>query len=123
MTYTDRRHINKRSTSKHTRRGLLFAGTVLLLLLLVSGPLSMFFFGNSAMAQAGQNLSEIQYKVVEIHKGDSLWSIARENMGPGYSDIYEYIRDIRSCNQLETDYITSGNYLMIPYYEIEGTEP
>ena len=99
------------------RRGFLAAAAVLLLLILACGPASTVFFGNRTNAQAEEALSEVQYKIIEIKKGDSLWSIARDNMNPGYKDIYNYIQDIKECNQLDQESITAGNYLMIPYYE------
>ncbi|MCD8020437.1 MAG: LysM peptidoglycan-binding domain-containing protein [Clostridiales bacterium] len=73
--------------------------------------------GGSFVVEANQPLSDVKYKVVEIEYGDSLWSIAKDNMTPGFSDIYEYIDEIKRCNQLNSDHITSGGYLMIPYYE------
>ena len=55
--------------------------------------------------------------IYAVQPKDSLWSIAKENMNPGFDDIYDYIHEVRRCNQLSTDQITAGNYLMIPYYE------
>lgn len=103
--------------------GVLFAVAVMgLILFLVFGPMSRIFFPGSSVVEANQNLGEVQYKVVEIHQGDSLWSIARENMTPGYSNIYQYMDEIKECNQLGTNDITSGAYLMIPYYEAQPIE-
>lgn len=83
--------------------------------------LCMIFFlvlhTSRTVVNADENLSEIQYREVEIQSGDSLWSIAKENMNPGFSDIYEYIHEIKTCNNLASDKITSGCYLVVPYYE------
>ena len=80
-----------------------------------------FFSGilpsGASVVEANQQLGDIQYKIIEIQTGDSLWSIAEENMNPGFDDIYDYIHEVKRCNQLCTDEITAGNYLMIPYYE------
>ena len=67
---------------------------------------------------AEENLSDLQYKIVEIQEGDSLWSIAKENMNPGFHDVNEYIEEVMVCNQLSSDKIYAGSYLMIPYYEV-----
>lgn len=96
--------------------------TVLVLLFIAAGPVSSLFSNGAAVAQAGRNYGEIQYRIIEIRKGDSLWSIANENISPGFSDIYTYINEIKSCNQLQTDDITSGSYLMIPFYEPESSD-
>lgn len=95
---------------------------VLLLLFLFTGPVSRLFSGASSVAAAKQRLSEEQYKIIEVKKGDSLWSIARDNMSPGYSGIRSYMREIKKCNQLDSDHIVSGTYLMLPYYEIVGSD-
>jgi len=87
--------------------------------------LSVVVFGSyrilnprTAVVYAEEPLSELQYKIIEINEGDSLWSIAEENMSPGFHDIRDYIQEIRDCNQLSTDQIYAGSYLMLPYYEI-----
>lgn len=95
---------------------------VLLLLFLLTGPVSRLFSGSSSMAAAKQRLSEEQYKIIEVKKGDSLWSIARDNISPGYSGIRSYIREIKKCNQLDSDNVVSGTYLMLPYYELEDSD-
>ena len=61
---------------------------------------------------------ELSYKIVEIQKGDTLWSIAKENY-EGFPNIKCYIKELKLCNQLKTDRITTGKYLVVPYYEIK----
>jgi hypothetical protein len=95
---------------------------IVVLLLIISGPVTGIFFKSKAAVEPELALSEIQYKIIEIEKGDSLWSIANDNMGPGYDDINVYIKDIKECNQLDSSNIRAGNYLMLPYYELETTE-
>ncbi|MDO5146861.1 MAG: LysM peptidoglycan-binding domain-containing protein [Eubacteriales bacterium] len=89
----------------------------LLFLLFFVAVFSLRFGSNVSVVKADQKIGEIQYKVIEIQRGDSLWSIAEENMTPGFSDIPTYINEIKRCNQLDSDRITSGHYLMIPYYD------
>ena len=115
-----------RTSSRSERTGrssfFSFAAAFLLIALLVVGPFSGLFRPESSEVNANQHLSEIQYKVVQIQQGDSLWTIAKNNMNPGFSDIRQYIREIKSCNQLEDDSITAGKYLMIPYYTVLPTD-
>ena len=40
------------------------------------------------------------YTSIPIGKGDTLWSIAVENITPEYAGIEEYIQEIRSLNHL-----------------------
>ena len=74
--------------------------------------------------KAQEPISDIQYKVVEVKDGDSLWSIAKENMSAkedysGFTDIYQYIHEIKKCNNMKSDQVNAGCYLMIPYYDIK----
>ena len=38
-------------------------------------------------------------------------------MGPGWSDIREYVYEVEVLNGIEGDNLTAGNYLQLPYYE------
>lgn len=99
-------------------RKLIVLAVIFVLVLLVGfGPLSGIMQSGSSVVEANHQLTDMRYKVVQIEEGDSLWSIAQDNMDPGFSDIHEYIREVRRCNQLDSDTITAGNYLMVPYYE------
>ena len=96
------------------------AGVVTVLLLILNlSPLSWPWNSRSTVVEAQERLSDVHYKEIEIQPGDSLWSIAKENLGPGYDDIYEYIDDIAECNNLHSDRINAGGYLIVPYYEYE----
>ena len=114
-------------TKRQNREVLQADRKKLLLLAVISAMLLMtgicIFSGTSlagsSVVEANQQLGEVQYKVIEIESGDSLWDIAEENMNPGFDSIFDYIREIKRCNQLQSDRITSGSYLMIPYYEVE----
>ena len=58
------------------------------------------------------------YKSVLIDSGDTLWSIAVENKTPG-TDTEDVVEEIKKINGLHSDGITSGNYLIVPYYSKE----
>ena len=100
-----------------SRRLLLLFIISILLLLVGVGFFSGMMPSGVSVVEANQQMGDVQYKVIEIQKGDSLWSIAEDHMNPGFDDIYDYIRELKRCNQLDSDKITAGNYLMIPYYE------
>ncbi|WOO37001.1 LysM peptidoglycan-binding domain-containing protein [Anaerocolumna sp. AGMB13020] len=53
---------------------------------------------------------------IQIEKGDTLWSIASQYITDDYSDMNEYIKEIKKTNGLTTDTIHEGKYLVIPYY-------
>lgn len=53
---------------------------------------------------------------LEIENGDTIWDIAKENITEEYDSINDYIKEIKQCNNLSSDRITAGHYLLIPYY-------
>ncbi|MDO5293028.1 MAG: LysM peptidoglycan-binding domain-containing protein [bacterium] len=59
---------------------------------------------------------EQQVKSIQIQEGDSLWSIAKENFSSEYDSIDQYVKDIKECNNISSDTIHAGKYLIIPYY-------
>ena len=106
-----------RSPQKMISAGRLSVMASVILLLLTMSLFLRIFTGTGTDVRAGIPLSEVQYKVVEIKYGDTLWSIAKNNMNPGYNSIKDYISDIKDCNQMSSDNLTTGGYLMLPYYE------
>ena len=66
---------------------------------------------------SANNDSVIRYQTVEIQKGDTLWSIAKEDYEEPCGDIRDYIDQIKECNNLDSsDRITEGCYLCVPVY-------
>lgn len=57
-----------------------------------------------------------------VEDGDTLTSIAEKYMTEEYSDVSEYVKEVKSINNLGTDVIYHGNYLIIPYYTDEELE-
>lgn len=58
------------------------------------------------------------YKSIEITSGETLWSIAKENMTEEYTSVYEYIEEVMEMNNLESDQIHEGQYLTVAYYDV-----
>ena len=55
------------------------------------------------------------YESIQIHDGDTLWSLAKEYNTSELS-INDYVKEIKELNNLSSDYINDGNYLIIPVY-------
>lgn len=55
-------------------------------------------------------------KTIRIEPGDSLWSIAKTYYTPECGTLKEYIKEIQICNQLSTETIHAGRYLVVPHY-------
>ena len=104
----------KRQRELREKRPFFITGAVLIISLL--SVCFFLYFGDRVVKAA----NDIQYKVVEIKNGDSLWSIAKENMDntndSGFINIYQYIHEIKRCNNMKSNQINAGCYLMVPYY-------
>ena len=116
---TGYKHVKRsvRSPRKMISAGKLSVMAAVIFLLLTMSLVLRIFMGPETNVRSRIPLSEVQYKVVEINYGDTLWSIAKNNMNPGYTSIKDYISDIKECNQMSSDQLNTGGYLMIPYYE------
>ena len=57
-----------------------------------------------------------------IEEGDTLWSIASQNLNDVNINITisAYIKEIMKMNGLQSDRITAGMYLVIPYYSSDN---
>ena len=109
----------KRQRELREKRPFFITGAVLIVSLLCI--CFFLYFGNSVV-KAQEPTTDIQYKVVEVKTGDSLWSIAKENMSDesnysAFTDIYQYIHEIKKCNNMKSNQINAGCYLMVPYYK------
>lgn len=107
----------KRQRELREKRPFFITGAVLIISLL---SVCFFLYFGDRVVKAQESANDIQYKVVEIKDGDSLWSIAKENMDntndSGFINIYQYIHEIERCNNMKSNQVNAGCYLMVPYY-------
>ena len=107
----------KRQRELREKRPFFITGAVLIISLL---SVCFFLYFGDRVVKAQESANDIQYKVVEIKDGDSLWSIDKENMDntnhSGFINIYQYIHEIKRCNNMKSNQINAGCYLMVPYY-------
>ena len=107
----------KRQRELREKRPFFITGAVLIISLL---SVCFFLYFGDRVVKAQESANDIQYKVVEIKDGDSLWSIAKENMDntndSGFINIYQYIHEIKRCNNMKSNQLNAGCYLMLPYY-------
>lgn len=64
-----------------------------------------------------QEASNIEYTSIEIQLNDTLWDIAQAYCDTDIESIHEYIDNIKEINNLSSDNITSGNYIIIYEYK------
>ena len=107
----------KRQRELREKRPFFITGAVLIISLL---SVCFFLYFGDRVVKAQESAKDIQYKVVESKDGDSLWSIAKENMDntndSGFINIYQYIHEIKRCNNMKSNQVNAGCYLMVPYY-------
>lgn len=107
----------KRQRELREKRPFFITEAVLIISLL---SVCFFLYFGDRVVKAQESANDIQYKVVEIKDGDSLWSIAKENMDntndSGFINIYQYIHEIKRCNNMKSNQVNAGCYLMVPYY-------
>ena len=111
-----------RSRAKRMKRQKQVKKNIILLLLstIVISAFMVFFASMSIQASdMDHKVSYKYYKSIMISQGDTLWSIAEENMDEHYSTTREYIDEVKRMNSLTSDQIQSGSYLIIPYFSTE----
>jgi hypothetical protein len=72
---------------------------------------------NSVASASGMKEEKLVMKI-QIQEGDTLWDIASDNMSDHYDSINDYIHEIKECNSLISDTIHEGQFLIIPYYDV-----
>ena len=107
------RDIMKKLFMKKENKGFLCLSTVLIICFLAL--CSLLFYSNTVNAKEPSN-SIKQYTSIYIEPGDTLTSIAKEYQTEEYSNLLEYIEEIKYVNNLHSDKITAGCYLLIPHY-------
>lgn len=110
---------NRIRRQKEMRRHFLMFIMTFCLVFLFSVSISSFL----SKAKDGSEESYYKcYKSITISKEDTLWSIAQEYMDEDhYASIEDYIREVKQTNRLDSNVITYGTYLIIPYYTNEYT--
>ena len=60
------------------------------------------------------------YKSVMVQSGDTLWSIADKYMDDiEYIDERDFIKEVKSINHMDSDNISYGTYIIVPYFVYE----
>ena len=108
-------------TSRNTkRRREVLRNRIIMFLLALSIAAGIGIFGTSSLVDAHDNSglvsSDIKcYKSIELQEGDTLWNIAETYMDDSYDSINDYISELKKINNLDSDEIHEGHYLMVAY--------
>lgn len=55
-------------------------------------------------------------QTVKIERGDSIWALAKEYYTEDWGDMRDFVEQIKKSNNLSSDEIHAGNYIVIPHY-------
>ena len=90
---------------------------VMTICLIVTCTISMSGFRSNAKDDSTA-VSYKYYKSITVANNDTLWSIAETYMDEQHYDcINDYIEEVKHMNDLTSDVIHYGEYLIIPYYD------
>lgn len=90
------------------KRFIIFLSTVLTIILLF---ISIHFKGNKAYSTKYNYKGN--YVQLKIKQGDTIWSIAIENMPKNY-DVRKMVYDIKQLNNIDDAQIQPGDLIKIP---------
>lgn len=88
----------------------------ILVVALVVAMAVLIFQKNNSIKVSAQSDKELYYKSIQVREGDTLWSIAEENMTDEWNSTRSYVDAIKKLNQKNSDSIYAGMYISIPYY-------
>lgn len=80
---------------------------------------SSIFILSDAKTVKASNQNKKYFTSIQVEDGDTLWSIAEEYMTDEYASTASYIAEVKKMNNISSDQITSGCYLLVPYYAEE----
>ena len=113
MTYSSykTRTLRQRQINRQYRH-LIFVLVGIILFLMV-----LLFTSQNSVAQADEMVIET-YRSEVIQPGDTLWSLAEAYRLPDMP-VEEYIKEVRRINQMNSNELVSGEYLILPIYMYE----
>lgn len=83
--------------------------------------IALSVFSLSAKAKSTQGADDYKYYTSHmIMPGESLWSIAQENIDHvHYESVQDYINEIKFINGITNSELKIGDYILIPYFSNE----
>ena len=117
MAYT--RTIHKKHTAQRKSRRLHIRTALIILICLLGLILTFAFCTNTSASPESTAAKNKYYTCIDIEQGDTMWEIADRFFTEEYSDYNEYIAEVMSINNLNSEHIRSGIKLCVPYYAEE----
>ena len=115
--YTTKAMLHRQKRQQQVKRNIM----TLIISALAIISLSILLISFSTEANDMEHQPSYKYfKSVEVAKGDTLWSIAKDNIDyEYYNNTYDYVNEVKRMNSLTSDRIVAGSYIIVPYYSSE----
>lgn len=112
-----RNYKRKLRRQKEIRRNVILAVAAAVLVILFA----LSFHTLTSFAEDAGSVTNYKYFTsIQVEKGDTLWSIAEEYADDvHYDSRNDYIIEVMAMNNMSSDELKSGQYLLIPYYSSE----
>lgn len=88
---------------------------LMMFMIIMCFMIEALFIGSRSVVDA-KDSREKRFTSIQVKKGDSLWSIAKERISDEYESIDEYIDEVCQTNHIYDQTITEDMYLVVPYY-------
>lgn len=115
MDYSTRSQQRVIQRRKQVRIQRIVIGAVIVIAVVI---LSIIFGSKFAYADSSDPgmTSQKYFKSITIESGDTLTSIASENISSEYKNVQQYINEVKRMNYMLDDEINVGDSLIVPYY-------
>ncbi len=98
---------------RHYRKSFLHKSLILTIISLVI----LCFVTTAKAANKNNNVDRVfACTSIEIEENDTLWDIASRYYTNEYKSVSAYVKEIKKANNLQSDEIHAGNYIIVPYY-------
>lgn len=90
---------------------------MMMIFIVFAAGFTRFIEKTSFDASAAEMNVPTGYRSYVIQSGDSLWSIAKDNLPEAEENITEFVKELKSINRLQSDYIYDGQLIAVPCYQ------
>ncbi len=115
MERAEKRRIHRLQREKQVKRQRFIMIIILFMIVLIAAVFSISRFTYASSDIVTQPRAKY-YKSILIYQDDTLYSIAESYMSQEYKDAAQYINEVKNMNHMLNNTITTGDYLIIPYY-------